>query len=107
MVGKNNHEVKRQKNGNRIQRYAIKRLTIGVVSATVMTGFFLGNSEVALAAETVNSETVSEVASVDETELKDNDSEVTTASEEALSEESSVESPVTAEVAEESNSEVA
>ena len=72
-----------------------------------MTGFFLGNSEVALAAETVNSETVSEVASVDETELKDNDSEVTTASEEALSEESSVESPVTAEVAEESNSEVA
>lgn len=54
MVGKNNHYVRRQKNGTKFQRYAIKRLSVGVVSAAVATGFFLGSADVVLADELAN-----------------------------------------------------
>ncbi|MFV8260230.1 YSIRK-type signal peptide-containing protein [Aerococcus urinaeequi] len=82
MIGKNNHFVKRKKkNGERFQRYAIKRLSIGFVSAAVATGFFLGSVDVALADELANTSSQTELASAN-SESESESSELDIATEE-------------------------
>ncbi|MGX7107692.1 collagen-flanked surface repeat-containing protein, partial [Hutsoniella sourekii] len=52
MLGKNNHQARLEKSGEKVYRYAIKRLTIGVASVAVMAGIqFSGLTTVAMAHE--------------------------------------------------------
>ncbi|WP_198435145.1 YSIRK-type signal peptide-containing protein [Aerococcus urinae] len=38
MVGKNNYQVKKEKQSNKFYRYSIKRLSVGVASVAVAAG---------------------------------------------------------------------
>ena len=53
MVGKNNYQVKKEKQSNKFYRYSIKRLSVGVASVAVAAGLlFAGDVQVARAAGT-------------------------------------------------------
>ncbi|MHA6709344.1 Ig-like domain-containing protein [Aerococcus loyolae] len=84
MVGKNNYQVKKEKQGNKFYRYSIKRLSVGVASVAVAAGLlFAGDVQVARAAGTndaVNGDlnlTVEEQGKVDET-AKENENQPNT-----------------------------
>ncbi|MCY3035111.1 MULTISPECIES: Ig-like domain-containing protein [Aerococcus] len=60
MVGKNNFQVKKEKQSNKFYRYSIKRLSVGVASVAVAAGLlFMGDAAVVQAAA-VEEATVSE-----------------------------------------------
>ncbi|MHA6654639.1 Ig-like domain-containing protein [Aerococcus urinae] len=84
MVGKNNYQVKKEKQGNKFYRYSIKRLSVGVASVAVAAGLlFAGDVQVARAAGTndaVNGElnlTAEEQGKVDQA-AKDNENQPNT-----------------------------
>ncbi|WP_162890813.1 Rib/alpha-like domain-containing protein [Suicoccus acidiformans] len=55
MVGRNNHKVRRQREGDEIKTYAIKRLSVGVASVAVAAGIiFASDVPLAQAAGTVD-----------------------------------------------------
>lgn len=51
MVGKNNDQMLRQKEANRIERYGIRRLSVGVASVAVAGWLMMANTHFAQAAE--------------------------------------------------------
>ncbi|MDK6805513.1 Ig-like domain-containing protein [Aerococcus sp. UMB7834] len=69
MVGKNNYQVKKEKQSNKFYRYSIKRLSVGVASVAVAAGLlFAGDAvvvEAAAAEDTNASEEVTPVAGED------------------------------------------
>ncbi|WP_141751166.1 Ig-like domain-containing protein, partial [Aerococcus sp. HMSC072A12] len=84
MVGKNNYQVKKEKQSNKFYRYSIKRLSVGVASVAVAAGLlFAGDVQVARAAGTndaVNGElnlTAEEQGKVDQA-AKDNENQPNT-----------------------------
>ncbi|WP_051444866.1 collagen-flanked surface repeat-containing protein, partial [Hutsoniella sourekii] len=63
MLGKNNHQARIEKSGDKVYRYAIKRLTIGVASVAVVAGIqFSGLSTIAMASESMDTATSDPVA---------------------------------------------
>ncbi|GAB7232732.1 Rib/alpha-like domain-containing protein [Facklamia hominis] len=56
MVGKNNDQMLRQKEANRIERYGIRRLSVGVASVAVAGWLMMANTHLAQAAELDQSE---------------------------------------------------
>ncbi|MGX7402339.1 Ig-like domain-containing protein [Aerococcus sanguinicola] len=88
MVGKNNYQVKKEKQSNKFYRYSIKRLSVGVASVAVAAGLlFAGDAVVVQAAaaeETNASEEVAPVAGEETPEEEEAPtSEATPASNEA------------------------
>ena len=52
MVGKNNNYVRESKSNEHFQRFALRKLSVGVVSVAVAAGFYLGSGATAQAATT-------------------------------------------------------
>lgn len=52
MVGKNNNYVRESKSNEHFQRFALRKLSVGVVSVAVAAGFYLGSGTTAQAATT-------------------------------------------------------
>lgn len=50
MVGKNNNYVRESKSNEHFQRFALRKLSVGVVSVAVAAGFYLGSGTTAQAA---------------------------------------------------------
>ena len=50
MVGKNNNYVRESKSNEHFQRFALRKLSVGVVSVAVVAGFYLGSGTTAQAA---------------------------------------------------------
>ncbi|HFI0463732.1 TPA: YSIRK-type signal peptide-containing protein [Streptococcus suis] len=70
MLGKNNQQAKVQKQANKVNRYAIKRLSVGVASVAVSTLLFLGNQANHVQAQTVSeAETTSQETSQEANEV--------------------------------------
>ncbi|MST80545.1 YSIRK-type signal peptide-containing protein, partial [Lactobacillus equicursoris] len=82
MVGKNNNLIKNSKSSERVQRFSLRKLSVGVVSVAVATGFYLGSGTTAQAAtndtEAAQTETVQNSDSTSNTSTDSS----TTASEE-------------------------
>lgn len=77
MVGKNNNHLRQEKMGNKIYKYAIKRLSVGVASVAVAAGlvFTSQTGMVSAAAESVEA-TPTEVSSSQEEEAALTESKV-------------------------------
>lgn len=74
MVGKNNKKLLREKQSNKVYKYAIKRLTFGVASVAISAGLMFAGGTIASAAEEALVDgAATEEISAPETELEEND----------------------------------
>ena len=64
MVGKNNQEVLNQKTGRQVNRYGIRRLSVGVASVAVAGLLFASNAALVQAAEVGNDGIISETSNI-------------------------------------------
>ncbi|WP_141737859.1 Rib/alpha-like domain-containing protein, partial [Aerococcus sp. HMSC06H08] len=70
MVGKNNYQVKKEKQSNKFYRYSIKRLSVGVASVAVAAGLlFAGDAVVVEAAAAEEANTSEELPTAPEEEV--------------------------------------
>ncbi|MCZ0726061.1 putative Ig domain-containing protein [Aerococcus kribbianus] len=91
MVGKNNHKMIQEKMSNKIYKYAIRRLSVGVTSVAIAAGLVFSSQVVVAEAavnEGVNESTTDLVQVADEPKIEDDaDSEVTEAQEAEVTDE--------------------
>lgn len=62
MVGKNNYQVKKEKQSNKFYRYSIKRLSVGVASVAVAAGLLFAGDAVVVQAAAEEANTSEEVS---------------------------------------------
>ncbi|MGX7144451.1 Rib/alpha-like domain-containing protein, partial [Facklamia languida] len=93
MVGKNNHEVLNKKTGRQVNRYAFRRLSVGVASVAVAGLLFASNTALVQAEESIDETKVEAKANFDESTEKD-------AGEEAADALETLETPETSETLE-------
>jgi len=94
MVGKNNKQVLREKQGNKFKRYALKKLTVGLASVTIGTGLAFATSssvsadELAVGERTVvvSDKTAEEQPQPDTPYLQEQEEAVTSAEEPQVTE---------------------
>ncbi|SDM63968.1 signal peptide-containing protein, YSIRK family, partial [Aerococcus urinaehominis] len=68
MLGKNNIKARQEKMGNKVFKYAIKRLSVGVASVAVSAGIYFNSSAAALSANEIAGDSQVEDAEVTTTE---------------------------------------
>jgi len=93
MVGKNNNYVRESKSNEHFQRFALRKLSVGVVSVAVAAGFYLGSGTTAQAA------TAESDASAKTEQVVQQDSDSTSASNSSAAVSASSATPVSAESA--------
>ncbi|MDK8503079.1 Rib/alpha-like domain-containing protein [Aerococcus sp. UMB1112A] len=111
MVGKNNYQVKKEKQSNKFYRYSIKRLSVGVASVAVAAGLlFAGDAVVVEAAAAEEANTSEELQALPEEEVPaEEEAAPITEEETAVAEEAPAEetAPVAEEVSAEEEAPVA
>ncbi|OPG86756.1 mucin-binding protein, partial [Limosilactobacillus reuteri] len=90
MVGKNNNYVRESKSNEHFQRFALRKLSVGVVSVAVAAGFYLGSGATAQAATTESnaSAKTEQVVQQDSTSTSNSSAAVSTSSATPVSTES-------------------
>ncbi|SDN88382.1 mucin-binding protein [Limosilactobacillus mucosae] len=90
MVGKNNNYVRESKSNEHFQRFALRKLSVGVVSVAVAAGFYLGSDTTAQAAtaESDASAKTEQVVQQDATSASNSSAAVSTSSATPVSAES-------------------
>ncbi|AXY25273.1 YSIRK signal domain/LPXTG anchor domain surface protein [Suicoccus acidiformans] len=61
MVGKNNQYLKKQKQGNKVNTYAIRRLSVGVASVAVAAGIFFASDAALVQAQETTDTSISDI----------------------------------------------
>ncbi|MDX2312155.1 YSIRK-type signal peptide-containing protein, partial [Limosilactobacillus mucosae] len=97
MVGKNNNYVRESKSNEHFQRFALRKLSVGVVSVAVAAGFYLGSGTTAQAA-TAESDASAKTEQVVQKDATSAASDATSASNSSAASASSA-TPVSAESA--------
>ena len=98
MVGKNNNYVRESKSNEHFQRFALRKLSVGVVSVAVAAGFYLGSGTTAQAA-TAESDTSAKTEQVVQQDANSTASDSTSASNSSAAVSASSATPVSAESA--------
>ena len=98
MVGKNNHYVRESKSNEHFQRFALRKLSVGVVSVAVAAGFYLGSGTTAQAA-TAESDASAKTEQVVQQDANSTASDSTSASNSSAAVSTSSATPVSAESA--------
>ncbi len=98
MVGKNNNYVRESKSNEHFQRFALRKLSVGVVSVAVAAGFYLGSGTTAQAA-TAESDASAKTEQVVQQDANSTASDSTSASNSSAAMSTSSATPVSAESA--------
>ena len=98
MVGKNNNYVRESKSNEHFQRFALRKLSVGIVSVAVAAGFYLGSSTTAQAA-TAESDASAKTEQVVQQDANSTASDSTSASNSSAAVSTSSATPVSAESA--------
>ncbi len=98
MVGKNNNYVRESKSNEHFQRFALRKLSVGVVSVAVAAGFYLGSGTTAQAA-TAESDASAKTEQVVQQDANSTASDSTSASNSSAAVSTSSATPVSAESA--------
>ena len=98
MVGKNNNYVRESKSNEHFQRFALRKLSVGVVSVAVAAGFYLGSGTTAQAA-TAESDASAKTEQVVQQDANSTASDSTSASNSSAAVSASSAAPVSAEPA--------
>ena len=98
MVGKNNNYVRESKSNEHFQRFALRKLSVGVVSVAVAAGFYLGSGTTAQAA-TAESDASAKTEQVVQQDATSAASDATSASNSSAAVSASSATPVSAESA--------
>ena len=98
MVGKNNNYVRESKSNDHFQRFALRKLSVGVVSVAVAAGFYLGSGTTAQAA-TAESDASAKTEQVVQQDANSTASDSTSASNSSAAVSTSSATPVSAESA--------
>lgn len=98
MVGKNNNYVRESKSNEHFQRFALRKLSVGVVSVAVAAGFYLGSGTTAQAA-TAESDASAKTEQVVQQDANSTASDSTSASNSSAAMSTSSVTPVSAESA--------
>ena len=98
MVGKNNNYVRESKSNEHFQRFALRKLSVGIVSVAVAAGFYLGGSTTAQAA-TAESDASAKTEQVVQQDANSTASDSTSASNSSAAVSTSSATPVSAESA--------
>ena len=98
MVGKNNNYVRESKSNEHFQRFALRKLNVGVVSVAVAAGFYLGSGTTAQAA-TAESDASAKTEQVVQQDANSTASDSTSASNSSAAMSTSSATPVSAESA--------
>ncbi|WP_270642518.1 mucin-binding protein, partial [Limosilactobacillus mucosae] len=98
MVGKNNNYVRESKSNEHFQRFALRKLSVGVVSVAVAAGFYLGSGTTAQAA-TPESDASAKTEQVVQQDANSTASDSTSASNSSAAVSASSAAPVSAELA--------
>ena len=98
MVGKNNNYVRESKSNEHFQRFALRKLSVGVVSVAVAAGFYLGSGTTAQAA-TAESDASAKTEQVVQQDATSAASDATSASNSSAAVSTSSATPVSAESA--------
>ena len=98
IVGKNNNYVRESKSNEHFQRFALRKLSVGVVSVAVAAGFYLGSGTTAQAA-TAESDASAKTEQVVQQDANSTASDSTSASNSSAAVSTSSATPVSAESA--------
>ena len=98
MVGKNNNYVRESKSNEHFQRFALRKLSVGVVSVAVAAGFYLGSGTTAQAA-TAESDASAKTEQVVQQDANSTASDSTSASNSSAAVSTSSATPVSVESA--------